>query len=185
MRTARDVRISPSSPSAESPADARIPRLECRPAESPEELAAHYAIRHQVFVREQAIFPVDDRDSHDDSPDVIHVVGLVDGLIRGAVRLYPIDHRDGLWKGDRLAVLNGHRHHHLGAMLVNFAVRTAGRRGGREMVAHVQLGNVRFFEHLGWHRDGEPEDYVGIRHQRMVIPLTGSATTGGRSPSPT
>lgn len=185
MRTARGVRISPSFPSAESSADAWIPRLECRPAGSPEELAAHYAIRHQVFVREQGIFPVGDRDSHDDSSDVIHVVGLVDGLARGAVRLYPSDRRNGLWKGDRLAVLDGHRHHHLGAMLVHFAVRTAGRCGGREMVAHVQLGNVRFFEHLGWHRVGEPEAYVGIRHQRMVIALTGSDVTEDQSRSPT
>jgi hypothetical protein len=40
------------------------------------------------------------------------------------------------------------------------------------MVAHVQAGNVRFFERLGWRRRGEPEVYVGLPHQLMAIDLT-------------
>ena len=65
------------------------------------------------------------------------------------MRFYPLD-GDGLWKGDRLAVLPAERASQLGAMLVRFAVRTAGELGGRLMVAQIQVPNVRFFERLGW-----------------------------------
>jgi GNAT superfamily N-acetyltransferase len=86
------------------------------------------------------------------------------------VRLYPLD-GDGLWKGDRLAVLPSTRSLQLGAMLVRFAVRTAGERGGRLMVAQVQVPNVRFFERLGWSRDGDPAPMLGVDHQAMTIEL--------------
>lgn len=165
-------RLSRWAEATARPGPAAQPRLECRPAASAAELAAHYAVRYQVFVREQGIFAADDRDLHDEEPGVIHVVGLVDSVVRGAVRLYPLDPATGLWQGDRLAVLGGYRRHGLGVPLVRFAVHAAGQRGGREMVAHIQPGNVRFFAHLGWRAVGEVEDYVGIPHQRMVIALT-------------
>jgi putative N-acetyltransferase (TIGR04045 family) len=163
------ARTSLWSPATEVPRSQA--RLECREAASAGELAAHFAVRHQVFVVEQGIFTARDRDARDARPEVVHVVGLVDGLVRGAVRLYPVD-EDGRWQGDRLAVLSAYRHLGLGAPLVRFAVRTAGRRGGREMLAHIQLGNVRFFQRLGWRPVGGTEEYVGLPHQRMVIPLS-------------
>ena len=99
----------------------------------------------------------------------MHAVALVDGAVVGTVRLYPLG--SGLWKGDRLAVLPSARVHRLGAALVNFAVATAGSLGGSRMVAQVQVANVRFFERLGWVRDGEPAVYHGALHQPMAIPL--------------
>ena len=112
-----------------------------------------------------------DRDGHDDDPATIHVVGLADGEICGTVRLYPLG-ADGMWKGDRLAVLASHRHLGLGAPLVRFAVSSAGRLGGREMEAFIQPANVAFFRWLGWRRTGDLVDYAGIPHQRMLIDLT-------------
>jgi predicted GNAT family N-acyltransferase len=91
------------------------------------------------------------------------------GAIVGAVRLYPL--AAGYWQGDRLAVLPQARVRHLGALLVRFAVATAGERGGHTMVARIQRPNVRFFEHLGWHADGPPGPYHGVTHQPMAIPL--------------
>src|SRR5580700_7043184 len=78
----------------------------------------------------RAVSTGQDRDAHDDDPATVHVVGLADGVICGTVRLYPLAGTPGRWKGDRLAVLDGHRHQGLGAPLVRFAVATAGRRGG-------------------------------------------------------
>jgi GNAT superfamily N-acetyltransferase len=91
--------------------------------------------------------------------------------VGGAVRLYPLDAAGELWKGDRLAVLPEHRACHLGARLVRFAVATAGSRGGRRMIAHIQLPNVRFFEHLGWRAEGSPAPFHGVEHQLMAIGL--------------
>jgi putative N-acetyltransferase (TIGR04045 family) len=143
--------------------------VECHPARTPEELAEHYAVRHAVFVGEQHIFDGDERDSRDTDPATVHVVGSVAGAAGGTVRLYPLG--DGRWQGDRLAVLPEFRTHGLGAPLVRYAVRTAAARGGRLMVAHVQLPNVEFFTHLGWRRDGPEEVYAGLPHQPMVIDL--------------
>ena len=145
--------------------------LACRLAEGPVELAAHHAVRHRVFVVDQRLFAGSDRDERDVSPGTLHAVGVdAAGIVVGAVRLYPLD-GDGLWQGDRLAVLPEARVRHLGAMLVRFAVLTAGERGGHTMVARIQLPNVRYFEQLGWHADGPPGPYHGVMHQPMAIPL--------------
>ncbi len=143
--------------------------LSCRLVAGPDELAAHHAVRHQVFVLDQRRFVGNDRDERDLAPDTLHAVGLDDGEIVGAVRLYPT--AAGYWQGDRLAVLPEARVRHLGALLVRFAVATAGERGGHTMIARIQLANVRFFEHLGWHADGPPGPYHGVMHQPMAIPL--------------
>jgi putative N-acetyltransferase (TIGR04045 family) len=142
----------------------------CRLADAPDELEAHFAVRRRVFVLDQSLFAVTDKDELDWTPGTLHVVALADGAVAGAVRLYPVG-GDGLWKGDRLAVLPEARVRRLGALLVRFAVATAGERGGHTMVAQIQLPNVRFFEHLGWHADGPPALYHGVMHQPMAIPL--------------
>src|SRR5690606_13405674 len=126
--------------------------------------------REAVFVREQAIFGDTDRDEHDDDPHTLHVLGFVGDEPAGTVRLYPIDGTE-LWKGDRLAVLEQYRRKQLGRPLVQFAVRTAAERGGRQMLAYIQPPNVAFFQHLGWRRDGEILQYCGRPHQPMLIDL--------------
>lgn len=146
-------------------------RVECRPARSPEELETHFRIRHEVFVTEQQLFTGSDRDTYDADPDVVHVLAFLNDEPVGTVRLFPLDRADRLWQGDRLAVLRSARIHGLGRPLVRFAVKTAGERGGREMVAHIQLQNVALFERLGWHKHGDVEVYVGVHHQPMAIDL--------------
>jgi putative N-acetyltransferase (TIGR04045 family) len=146
-----------------------VAQIECRPAGSELEVSAHFRLRRAVFVHEQRLFSFDDRDECDDLPETVHGIGLIDGRPLGAVRLYPLDGRR--WKGDRLAVDTGYRTHHLGAELVRFAVATAGSLGGSEMIAHVQLPNVRFFHHLGWRSVGEPAKFHGVDHQLMSIAL--------------
>jgi putative N-acetyltransferase (TIGR04045 family) len=156
-------------------------RLACRAVATADDLAVHFRIRHQVFVVEQGLFAsTGDRDVRDDDAATVHVIGLFDGTACGTVRLYPIPGVPGRWKGDRLAVLDGHRHHGLGAPLVRFAVATAAARGGREMEAYIQPANVTFFEWLGWRPAGELVSYAGIPHQRMLIGLCGLAGAAGQ-----
>jgi putative N-acetyltransferase (TIGR04045 family) len=145
--------------------------IECRVAAGVDELDAHFELRRTVFVFEQRLFEDDDRDERDHEDSTLHAVGLVDGEPRGAVRLYPLGPDGREWKGDRLAVMPEVRTHHLGAALVRFAVMTAGQLGGARMTAHVQLPNVRFFEHLGWRREGAPAPFHGVDHQLMSIAL--------------
>lgn len=171
---------SPFSATDETLARADGAPLRCFIADDAVSIDLHHRIRHEVFVGEQSIFPGDDRDERDADPDVLKVLGLCGPVAAGAVRLYVTDAGDGVWQGDRLAVLGPFRRHGLGAPLVRFAVRTAAERGGRMMVAHIQPPNVRWFEHLGWGRSGDIEVYVGLPHQPMHVWL---AQTGGRSAS--
>jgi putative N-acetyltransferase (TIGR04045 family) len=157
-----------------SPAPVTSARAVCRLAAGRAELDAHFAVRRAIFVEAQALFPGDDRDARDARDSTLHAVAEIADEILGTVRLYPLDAR-GLWKGDRLAVLPSARVHRLGGMLVDFAVRAAGARGGERMVAQVQVPNVRFFEHLGWVADGRPAPYRGVMHQPMAIPLRAPA----------
>lgn len=159
----------PSSPSIAPEQGIRRP-IVCRRVGDDAERALHFAVRNEVFVTEQGLFSPTDRDARDESPSTIHVLGLYEERPAGAVRLYPLD-ASGVWKGDRLAVLQPFRRHGMGAPLVRFAVRTAGELGGTIMVAKIQAGNVSFFERLGWTRVGEPRPYLGDLHQDMVIPL--------------
>ena len=164
-----DVVLSPSS------SDLTGHDLTCRPAESVAEAAIHAAIRHAVFVEEQGLFDGTDRDGFDTDPTAEHVLGFVDGVPAGTVRLYrlPSDERgERLWKGDRLAVLRQYRHIALGGPLVRYAVATAAAVGGDRMIAYVQVANVAFFRRLGWSLVDEPFAYVGEPHQQMSIDLT-------------
>jgi putative N-acetyltransferase (TIGR04045 family) len=164
------------------------PEILCRPVVGADEAAVHYRIRHEVFVLEQQVFSASDRDAHDAFASTVKVLAWAGGEPGGAVRLYPLE--PGVWQGDRLAVLAPFRTWNLGGSLVRFAVDTAARLGGVEMVAHVQVPNVRFFERLGWRRRGGPEVYVGLPHQPMAIDLTAPrvaplavAPAGDRSPA--
>jgi putative N-acetyltransferase (TIGR04045 family) len=138
---------------------------------SDRELAEHLRIRHEVFVREQHLFSGTDRDARDELPGVLRVLACHRGTPAGSVRLYELDPATGRWQGDRLAVLPGFRTRDVGALLVRFAVATAGARSGSEMVAHIQPANIRFFERLGWLHDGPEETYCGQPHVPMRIPL--------------
>jgi putative N-acetyltransferase (TIGR04045 family) len=152
--------------------------IDCRVATRDDELEAHFELRRAVFVHEQQLFDLDDRDERDPLPETLHALGLIDGEPCGAVRLYPLDRAGFQWKGDRLAVHCTLRTNHLGAELVRFAVASAGWLGGRRMIAHVQLANVRFFEHLGWRANGAPAPFHGVDHQLMSIGLSGERVGG-------
>jgi len=148
--------------------------LACRIAADADERSVHFAIRRAVFCREQRMFGGrDDRDARDADAATLHAVGFERGVPGGTVRLYPLsDGGQGLWQGDRLAVLPAFRHGSLGGSLVRFAVRTAGERGGERMVAMIQLANVRFFLGLGWSLDGDVVEFHGRAHQPMAIALS-------------
>ncbi len=161
-----DVLSSPCSSARES----AVPSLVCRLVQDAGELAEHHRIRREVFVHEQRLFVDDDADAHDAAPSTVHVLGMVDGLPAGTVRLYPVG-EDGVWKGDRLAVLRQHRRSQIGRPLVRLAVRLAAARGGARMTASVQAPNTRFFVLLGWTPVGEPFEMLGAPHQTMTIGL--------------
>lgn len=140
------------------------------------ELAAHFIIRHRVFVNEQGALVLTDIDEWDNHANVVHVLAAYGHNYAGTVRFFPLDDDGLLWKGDRLAVLKQHRRSIVGAQLVRFATSTAAAMGGQEMEASVQPANVKFFERLGWRRDGNKYMYLGFPHQPMKFNLASAPT---------
>jgi predicted GNAT family N-acyltransferase len=139
---------------------------------SPTNPAAHFAIRHRVFVNEQGALVFTETAG---MPTRKSCTCWPRGhSCAGTVRLYPLDTR-GRWRGDRLAVLRQHRASLVGAQLVSFATATAAAHGSQLMEANVQLANVTFFERLGWCCDGSVYPYLGLPHQPMVFDLSKAA----------
>jgi putative N-acetyltransferase (TIGR04045 family) len=163
--------VGPAPAQGRRPARAGTDRVVCRQARSASQHAAHLAIRHQIFVNEQAVFSDSDLDSHDQDDSTIALLGYSNGLVVGTVRLFVLDPAAGLWQGDRLAVLPPYRTLGVGAPLVRGAVATAAALGGRTMTAHIQPANIAFFQRLGWTMLGELELYAGLAHQPMSIVL--------------
>lgn len=154
----------------------RPTQIVCSPVADAAQLAGHYRIRHEVFVAEQAMFTGSDRDDHDISAETVHVLASIGDQFVGTVRLFPVDRGQGLWQGDRLAVLPRFRVHGVGGPLVRFAVAHAARCGGQRMIAHIQLPNVVFFRRLGWDVAGPVEEYLGAVHQPMSIALVNASS---------
>ncbi len=136
-----------------------------RVAESAEEIEEYLRVRHEVFVSEQGIFPISDRDAHDDG--AIPIIALVAGKVAGVVRCYR--RRGGVWYGGRLAVRPEFRTGvNIGALLVRKAVDLMRARPDvRRFLATVQWRNVRFFQRLHWTRLGRPFLLQGKKHQLM------------------
>ncbi|MEW6442440.1 MAG: MSMEG_0568 family radical SAM protein [bacterium] len=139
-------------------------------------LEACFAIRREVFVREQGFFAQTDRDDLDESS--VHILARRGDQGLGTVRITPVG--GGLWLGSRLAVLPAHRGG-LGGRLVRKAEEEVRRRGGERFVAYIQLPRVAFFRRCGWRCLEEVPDYHGKPHVLMEAPGAGGSAGCVRS----
>ena len=138
-------------------------------ADTEKELDEYFRLRHEVFVKEQRIFPETDIDDYDG--DAVHIVAVEKATEKtvGAVRCY---RREGdTWIGGRLSAAPGSRNGIVGSNLVRFAVKTVISKDCKKFLAYIQPQNVRFFERLGWKTVGEPIIYQGLPHQLMEADL--------------
>lgn len=138
-------------------------------AETVEELEEYFLLRHEVFVREQKIFPDTDVDQYD--RDAVHIVAVDKsiGKVVGVVRCYKKE--EDTWFGGRLGAAPAYRNGQVGPNLVRLAVKTVRSNGCKRFLAYIQPQNVRFFERLGWKTVGEPAIYQGLPHQLMEADL--------------
>ncbi|WP_238591961.1 MSMEG_0567/sll0787 family protein [Pseudonocardia sp. EC080625-04] len=144
-------------------------------------VAAHRALRREVFGREQGLFPdtgTGDLDDHDADPrTVVLLAHDAAGTLLGGVRLGPADPAApdvGWWTGSRLVVAPSARRiagARLGAALVRAACARAESAGVLRFDADVQLPNAAMFARLGWERVGDTVT-AGAPHVRMRWPIT-------------
>ena len=143
----------------------------CREVQDKRELEECYMIRRKIFVQEQALFTVTDRDECDSK--ALHIIALDESKPVGTVRVY--EEKDRIWWGGRLAVLREYRGK-AGRPLIHTAIAVVRQKGARRFFANVQKKNVRFFKELGWKEIGNIFLFNEKRHQCMEYDLVRHAS---------
>ena len=150
---------------------------EIRVAATAAEVAAAYAVRHDVFVTEQGVPAELERDAADETADHFlaydgdHPVAAGRLVVEPAgfegadVALGPVGHLG------RLAVRPEARGARLGAALVVAIEARAVQRGLAVMALSSQTYAIPFYERLGYAAHGEEFDDAGLPHRWMQKPL--------------
>jgi predicted GNAT family N-acyltransferase len=137
--------------------------IEVRVASFAQESDKLYAIRDEVFVREQKV-PLE---LEHDAEDVTctHVLALLDGVAAGTGRILA----DG--KIGRMAVLPRFRGRDVGEALLAALLDIARARGLAEAWCHAQQSAFGFYEKAGFAGEGPLFQEAGITHRLMRLRL--------------
>ena len=125
-------------------------------------MPAAYAVRHQVFVVEQAVPPELERDEFDDV--AVHLVALRGDNMVGTLRIVA---SGGSAKIGRMAVLAAERKTGIGTRLMEHAIEIARGMGVSDITLHAQLTAKEFYARLGYREEGEMFEEAGIAHVSM------------------
>jgi putative N-acetyltransferase (TIGR04045 family) len=123
----------------------------CRLARTADEQQAYFALRREIFCREQQLFAGDDHDAWDEgATPIVCLHGAGDSArVVGVVRIW--ETAQGDWWGGRLGVHQDFRTAAtVGRRLVQTAVGTARAWGAWRFRATVQQANVAFVRRLHW-----------------------------------
>jgi len=140
-----------------------------RDVNNADDLEGAFALREQVFLREQGRDRYTETDDYDKAAH--HIVALLDGEVVGTLRLYELHPGDRALKVGRVAVRSDLRGHGIGTKLMLRAHEWAD--GNYDSVyLHAQISVVGFYEKLGYVTVGEVFDEAGTPHitMRLVSP---------------
>ncbi|MFF4955761.1 GNAT family N-acetyltransferase [Streptomyces sp. NPDC001222] len=151
--------------------------FEVRLAEDPADREACFAVRKEVFVREQGVPEDIEYDAYD--ADAVHVLAIrQDGVPLGTGRLLYGEAAAAKNGGDpsvgslgRLAVTREARGLGVGAALVRAIEGAARERGLTAVDLHAQTHALGFYERLGYTAYGPEFPDAGIPHRAMRRPV--------------
>jgi predicted GNAT family N-acyltransferase len=133
------------------------------PAATEERRAKAFALRHAVFVGEQAV-PVElERDELDAA--AFHAVALDGTSCVGTGRL--VRQADGVGRVGRMAVDRAYRRQGIGDRVLEALEARARADGLREIELHAQCYVEEFYRRHGYARRGEEFEEAGIAHVVM------------------
>ncbi len=127
---------------------------------------AVFALRVEVFVREQNVPPeieLDQEDAH-----ALHFIAKEDGIAVGCARV--IRDGDDAHIG-RLAVKKSHRGRGIGRDICRFIIEDCKGKGCTRVWLNSQLHAVGFYQKLGFLPTGSPFFEAGIEHVTMELSL--------------
>jgi len=135
---------------------------ELRPARDAAEVRAALALRHEVFVVEQAVPLEEEVDEHD--ADALHLVAIDDGRVVATCRLVA----DGATvKLGRVAVAASARRRGLASRLLAEGENHARALGAERIALAAQAGALALYERAGYTPYGERFMDAGIEHLMM------------------
>lgn len=130
-----------------------------------------YEVRRRVFVDEQGF--VEEFDTIDEDPRMLHLTVYCDGALAGCARLFPsdiepkIDAEEGLWVLGRFAIFPEYRKYGLGTKILLASEAEAIRHGATRAVLHAQCRVIPFYEKNGYVAFGPIEFEEHVEHQWM------------------
>ncbi len=144
------------------------PRLSVREIDSPRDLREAIAIRRTVFIEEQHLTDVVDRDPYDHGVGAVQVLARLEGESVGVGRLH-VSRGEGqiAW----VAVLRPHRGLGIGWELMDALLGAAGRLGARRVTLSAQTHAIGFYRLLGFRTVGTVWSMGNIEHITMVRDL--------------
>ena len=128
-----------------------------------ENLSSAFAIRKEVFVKEQGFSLQEEFDDIDTT--AVHLLLVTDKDIpAGTLRFYPVEDK---WRIGRVCVKKKYRNMGYATKLVQTALREIGHRGGTEVFLHAQLHAVPVYGRCGFVQQGDPFLEDGAPHVYM------------------
>jgi predicted GNAT family N-acyltransferase len=140
--------------------------VEIVPIRDAEQMALAFEIRRRVFVEEQQIDEILERDQDDLS--AIHVLALQDGQAVGCgrMKLSIVGAKIG-----RMAVIPQSRGRGIGRKVLDHLVAAARQYGAGLAYLHAQVPVEGFYLKYGFSPIGAVFEEAGIPHRKMELPL--------------
>jgi len=128
---------------------------------------AAYAVRQEVFIREQGVPENMELDEYD--PGAVHVLAYLNAQCIATARLVRLDTNSA--QIGRMAVLVELRGQGIGTAMLKKLLELAMSEGISSLILHSQVSAVSFYEKLGFKADGPSYQEAGISHRNMILLL--------------
>ena len=128
---------------------------------------AAYAVRQEVFIREQGVPEDMELDEYD--PGAVHVLAYLNAQCIATARLVRLDAKSA--QIGRMAVLVELRGQGIGTAMLKKLLELAMSEGISSLILHSQVSAVSFYEKLGFKTDGPTYQEAGIPHRNMILLL--------------
>lgn len=133
--------------------------MKCEIVTDMAELKKVFAIRLEVFVKEQGVAVSDELDENEYESQ--HILIYHDGKACGTGRLRETD---GMGKLERICVLKDYRKYGVGRAVVENLEQIASARGIFSLKLHGQTQAAEFYRRLGYRSEGDEFIEDGIAH---------------------
>lgn len=134
--------------------------------EETHDITACQVIRRKVFIEEQGVSEA--LETEGDDPECHYYLLWNGDQAIGTLRVKPLDETA---KIQRVAVLQDHRGHGCGTLLLKTVLKELPQDGYSRAVLGSQVSAIGFYEQLGFKAFGPIYEEAGIPHRDMEIAL--------------